>query len=61
MTEYLQPTRMIPTFSFTNNTVGALYTTTLLTTYGLYRFNTNDVGITEFLKRLWNPKQAKKE
>ncbi|KAJ3022421.1 membrane anchor subunit of succinate dehydrogenase, Sdh4 [Thoreauomyces humboldtii] len=32
---------------------GLLYTATGLCLYGCYQFNTNDIGITEFVKRLW--------
>ena len=38
--------------------VATLYAATALTTYGLYQFNTNDIGITEFVKRLWQGKQV---
>ncbi|KAI8815587.1 CybS-domain-containing protein [Fimicolochytrium jonesii] len=31
----------------------ALYGVTGLSLYGCYQFNTNDIGITEFFKRLW--------
>ena len=31
----------------------ALYGSTALVLYGAYQFNTNDVGITEGIKRLW--------
>ncbi|KAI9106237.1 CybS-domain-containing protein [Phlyctochytrium arcticum] len=34
-----------------------LYAATGLTLYGCYQFNTNDIGITEFVKRLWVGKQ----
>ncbi|KAJ3162469.1 membrane anchor subunit of succinate dehydrogenase, Sdh4 [Geranomyces michiganensis] len=34
-----------------------LYAATGLVLYGCYQFNTNDVGITEFVKRLWTGKQ----
>ncbi|KAI3639189.1 hypothetical protein MIR68_002719 [Amoeboaphelidium protococcarum] len=30
-----------------------LLAATVTTMYGLYQFNTNDVGITEFVKKLW--------
>ncbi|KAJ1567044.1 membrane anchor subunit of succinate dehydrogenase, Sdh4, partial [Nowakowskiella sp. JEL0078] len=33
-----------------------VYTLTGLTIYGLYEFNTNDIGITEFTKRIWTGK-----
>lgn len=32
---------------------GVVTAATLLTTYGLFKFNTNDVGITEFVKNIW--------
>ena len=32
---------------------GFLFFATLATTYGLYYFNTNDIGISAFVKRLW--------
>ncbi len=35
----------------------ALRITTLLTLYGCYSFNTNDIGITEFVKRVWTGKK----
>ncbi|KNC95882.1 uncharacterized protein SPPG_08746 [Spizellomyces punctatus DAOM BR117] len=35
----------------------SLYTATGLCLYGCYQFNTNDIGITEFVKRLWTGKQ----
>ncbi|KAJ3173629.1 membrane anchor subunit of succinate dehydrogenase, Sdh4 [Geranomyces variabilis] len=35
----------------------SLYAATGLVLYGCYQFNTNDVGITEFVKRLWVGKQ----
>ncbi|KAI8917645.1 hypothetical protein PhCBS80983_g05508 [Powellomyces hirtus] len=35
----------------------SLYAATGLCLYGCYQFNTNDVGITEFVKRLWTGKQ----
>lgn len=34
-----------------------LYAATGLCLYGCYQFNTNDIGITEFVKRLWTGKQ----
>lgn len=34
--------------------VGTLYAATALTMYGLYKFNTSDVGITDFVARAWN-------
>ncbi|KAI9335375.1 CybS-domain-containing protein [Zopfochytrium polystomum] len=38
---------------------GALYAGTGLTLYGLYQFNTKDVGITQFIADLWHgPKKA---
>ncbi|KAL0264539.1 membrane anchor subunit of succinate dehydrogenase, Sdh4 [Diplodia seriata] len=30
---------------------------TLLVAYGVYEFETNDVGITEAVKRIWTAKQ----
>ncbi|KAJ3043312.1 membrane anchor subunit of succinate dehydrogenase, Sdh4 [Rhizophlyctis rosea] len=35
---------------------GALYLTTAGVLYGCYQFNTNDVGITEGVKRIWTGK-----
>jgi hypothetical protein len=32
---------------------GVLAAASLLTVYGLYKFNTRDVGITEFIHQLW--------
>ncbi|KAJ3130291.1 membrane anchor subunit of succinate dehydrogenase, Sdh4 [Nowakowskiella sp. JEL0407] len=54
--DYL-PLRVYPTIYrlFT----GIIYACTGLTMYGLYQFNTNDVGITEFVKRLWSGKVPK--
>jgi succinate dehydrogenase (ubiquinone) membrane anchor subunit len=41
---------------------GMLYAATGLTMFGLYKFNTNDVGITEFVGRVWNAdKEMKNE
>ncbi|KAJ3183613.1 membrane anchor subunit of succinate dehydrogenase, Sdh4 [Gaertneriomyces sp. JEL0708] len=36
---------------------GLVYGATGLVLYGCYQFNTNDIGITEFVKRLWTGKQ----
>jgi succinate dehydrogenase (ubiquinone) membrane anchor subunit len=40
---------------------GLLLACSVLTAAGLYSFNTNDVGITEFVARLWNPKKEEKK
>jgi succinate dehydrogenase (ubiquinone) membrane anchor subunit len=37
--------------------VAALYACTALTIYGLFQFNTNDVGITEFVSKCWSAKK----
>ncbi|KAI3662258.1 hypothetical protein MP638_001455 [Amoeboaphelidium occidentale] len=55
ITDYLNPRKI---GSFGNKAVvGSLYLATALTIYGLFRFNTNDVGITEFVANLWNAKK----
>ncbi|RKO82756.1 CybS-domain-containing protein, partial [Blyttiomyces helicus] len=36
---------------------GTLYVATGLVLYGAYQFNTNDIGITAFVGRLWTGKQ----
>lgn len=38
---------------------GLLWTFTLGATYGLYRFNTTDVGITEGVRRVWTKASSK--
>lgn len=41
--------------------MGLLYVGTGLTLYGLYHFNTKDVGITEGFSRIWNAKKTPKQ
>lgn len=33
---------------------GALYAVTILTIYGLYSFNTNDIGLTQLISNVWH-------
>lgn len=57
ITDYL-PNRKFPViYKFAR---GVLYATTALTIYGLYKYNTEDVGITEGVKALWQAKKVKK-
>jgi succinate dehydrogenase (ubiquinone) membrane anchor subunit len=54
ITDYL-PHRKFPViYRFSR---GVLYACTALTFYGLYRFNTEDVGIIEGVKALWTAKK----
>ena len=55
--DYLNPSKI---GSVANKGVmGALYGATALTMYGLYKFNTQDVGITEFVRNLWRGPETK--
>lgn len=57
ITDYL-PNRKFPViYKFAR---GVLYATTALTVYGLYKYNTEDVGITEGVKAVWKAKKLKK-
>jgi succinate dehydrogenase (ubiquinone) membrane anchor subunit len=57
ITDYL-PQRKFPViYRFSR---GLLYASTALTIYGLYKYNTEDVGIIEGTKNIWNSKKLKK-
>lgn len=57
ITDYL-PLRKFPViYRFSR---GVLYAATGLTIYGLYKFNTEDIGITEGVKKLWSAKKIQK-
>ena len=51
VTDYLNPRKI----GVMGNGIakGAVLLSSLTVTYGLYKFNTQDVGITEFVRRLW--------
>ncbi|KAJ5578581.1 Succinate dehydrogenase cytochrome b small subunit [Penicillium hispanicum] len=49
--DYFRPQRVPKTYSLCNWLLRAF---TLTTAVGLYEFETNDVGITEALRRIWN-------
>lgn len=51
ITDYFRPWRVPKFSSFCNWLLRAF---TLTTAVGLYEFETNDVGITEALRRIWN-------
>lgn len=58
ITDYL-PKRKFPViYRFST---GILYASTALTIYGLYKYNTEDVGIVEGVKTIWNSKSLKKQ
>lgn len=59
ITDYLNKRKI--GFLFNRLVVGSLYGMTALSIYGLYRFNTNDVGITEFTRNVWTAKNKKQE
>lgn len=40
---------------------GLLYGATALTVYGFYKFNTQDIGITEYVRQLWHGPAEKKK
>ncbi|KAJ1958998.1 membrane anchor subunit of succinate dehydrogenase, Sdh4 [Dispira parvispora] len=50
VTDYV-PTRRMPKLN--QFCVWSLRTFTVLTLLGCYQFNTNDVGLTELVKRVW--------
>ncbi len=54
VTDYL-PKRKFPLINPV--AYGLLYAGTALTMYGLYKFNTKDVGITEALSQVWQCKK----
>lgn len=55
ITDYL-PARKFPViYRFAR---GILYASTALTVYGLYKYNTEDVGITEGIKKIWKAKSV---
>lgn len=57
ITDYL-PKRKFPViYRFSR---GILYASTALTIYGLYKYNTEDVGIIEGVKTIWNSKSFTK-
>ncbi len=60
LTDYLHPRKFPVVGRFSK---GLLYAATGLSMYGLYRYNTEDVGITEGVKKLWHAqrKEAEKE
>ena len=56
ITDYL-PKRKFPiVYAFSR---GILYASTALTMYGLYKYNTEDVGIIEGVKKIWATKKLK--
>lgn len=57
VTDYL-PKRKFPVIGRFSQ--GLLYAATGLSIYGFYRYNTEDVGITEGVKQLWHAKKEEK-
>lgn len=53
--DYLHPRKFPVIGRFSK---GALFAATGLSMYGLYRYNTEDVGITEGVKQLWHAKKS---
>jgi succinate dehydrogenase (ubiquinone) membrane anchor subunit len=58
ITDYL-PQRKFPLLYRASRSL--LYAGTALTLYGLYRFNTEDIGIIEGVKALWHAKRDKED
>ena len=54
ITDYLPKRKFPVVYRFAR---GALYASTAITIYGLYKYNTEDVGITEGIKTIWAAKK----
>ena len=58
ITDYLPKRKFPVVYRFSR---GLLYASTALTIYGLYKYNTEDVGIVEGVKTIWNSKKHEEQ